>query len=194
MSLLAVTMTLTPRESLKKELPVLYKNLGKAILLVIETPNTPRKAKDVRFEFSLDLPDEQRGVRIAADGDHRLVGGQVPDPEHRVGVDVGRVIDGDELSVSAGNHVAGHVHVSGGGFDDIRPKQALDRVHLVLGEQRVQRLQELDDGQTAGLVAKHEKGFSVGVVGVERVVDAGGDAVRNARFSQWQRRIWCCTC
>ena len=71
-------------------------------------------------------------------------------------MDVWCVDDLDELGVAAGDDAAGgRVGVRLCGLDDVRPEQALDRVHLLLGEQRVDGLQEVDDRQPSGLVAKH---------------------------------------
>ena len=106
-------------------------------LLVIEASDAPGEAKDVGFKLVVDLSDEERGLRIAADGDDSLVGGQVPHSQDRVGVDVGRVRDLDKFSIPSGSTsssapaspAASTAHAASGphrGLDHIRPKQALD--------------------------------------------------------------------
>ncbi len=50
---------------------------------------------------------------------------------------------------------------------------------LALCEQRVDRLVERDQGDPSGVVPEREERLSLGVVRVEVVVDAGGDAPEN---------------
>ncbi len=52
-------------------------------------------------------------------------------------------------------------------------------IQLALCEQRVDRLVECDQGDPSGVVPEREKRLSLGVVRVEVVVDAGGDAPEN---------------